>query len=466
LTMAIKGKKDTLVDLLLKAGADVNTKSYPSLFAAVDIVSPHLVNRLLQSGANPNSKFLTAEGKVYSNPLLSAIVHEQRSTEIVEALIKAGADLNQICSYKPGAQRTPFQSHDATPFHRLIEQGANAELLALAAKYGADPMIETGGKTAWKLAEPWVARLMVKFFLYPNAVSDAGVYVSLPEHHLVFPVVSRTSDNEAAPSLAAALSSVPKFLSKKQLDGLAPHNDYAHIVRSSGDDRFAQEILVNFTALSSGNVALPPLQWGDVIEFTSASYEDPEEGKRPPQPTGSSKETSTSDKWLTHLKRSSAFMRRHLPMPFELHYGDLQWNLTTGSWGLTDPHSNSVPASSLVDLLRPMWDDPALDRSRIVIERLSDEGGERFTIPVEMSKRYASITLAENDRIILKRLANEDMLEKRRLGVFATQPGSRYFRQVYKKQDPAFPPSLFHLIAAVFDDELLILPHPNLSELT
>ena len=129
------------VEVLLKAGADVNAKDKdgdtPLHAAAGDNSSPAVLEVLLKAGADVNAK--DADG----NTPLHGAAFNNSSPEVLEVLLKAGADVNA----KDTIGRTPL--------HAAAFNNPSPAVLELLLKAGADPRaLDTEGKTPHAVAKP------------------------------------------------------------------------------------------------------------------------------------------------------------------------------------------------------------------------------------------------------------------------------------------------------------------------
>jgi ankyrin repeat protein len=142
----------SIMKKLIEAGADVNAVSgrdqpnmgKPVLRYAIDSRSPEAVRILLESGANANELTNSPLLNVRNIPLLSHAIRKGVSIEIINALIKSGADVNQ-------------KAHlvDLTPLMIACKDGYTDAVKALLAA-GADPNIKNkqdGDRTALDYAK-------------------------------------------------------------------------------------------------------------------------------------------------------------------------------------------------------------------------------------------------------------------------------------------------------------------------
>ncbi|RFU23992.1 hypothetical protein B7463_g12349, partial [Scytalidium lignicola] len=139
-TAARDGNLD-LVNRLLDAGADVNqpdqtSGSGPALFWAVEGGSLRVVSRLLDAGADPNAPWRTS---IRSQATILAEACMRENTLVIEALLKAGADIHQYSG---------FRENNEPPIHTAARCG-NVDVIRVLIKHGANVNEQSqGGWTA------------------------------------------------------------------------------------------------------------------------------------------------------------------------------------------------------------------------------------------------------------------------------------------------------------------------------
>ncbi len=460
-----------MIEHLIAAGADVNLANSLGFTALMSAGWNHqegLIEYLLESGAEVNAIAKDDEGNVVDTPLFALIRQDSFPYHDIIRMIEAGADLNQRVDVDRFPSRDEKTFNGGTPFHKLVWYAfrglseVERRMLTVAASQGANPNLKTrDGETAWDLVKktsasrPMKLREMARIFLYPDVVTNEAVYVSLPENQVAFATLQQGDSPQANPAFTEALLPVKRYLSNLQQEGITPRGDYCHLVRQQEDGRFVEIERIHLDAVTQGSESLPSLRWGDVIEFTSEDFNS----------TRTTSQTSSSDKWLPELSRNASFFRRYLPLKIKLTYHDKTWELQASRFGIEDPGSKVTTASSVYTLIRPLIGDPQLDLSEVIIDRLPADGGDRFSFTSEAKKSYFSLN--EGDHIKLTSLEDEaDSHAKRTEGIFVSQVGTRYFQKVYHKHGHIpFSPTLYHLICAVFDNDFLVLPHPNFSKI-
>jgi ankyrin repeat protein len=93
---AIQNNQEKLVDMLLKAGADINTGSEDStpLLLAIQRQNWRLVRKLLHAGANLNKKCNCWNHERFGDVLVAAI--EKGCEAVIKDIIRAGADIDAL----------------------------------------------------------------------------------------------------------------------------------------------------------------------------------------------------------------------------------------------------------------------------------------------------------------------------------------------------------------------------------
>ena len=115
-----------LIHLLLKKGADPNTKAergYTALGLAISRGSPELIDILLNAGADPN--LVDGEGATAMSPL-EAAVSVGRSKEIVQRLLLAGADPRREVTKGSLLEVAKRRHPELVPL--LVQHGATGKL--------------------------------------------------------------------------------------------------------------------------------------------------------------------------------------------------------------------------------------------------------------------------------------------------------------------------------------------------
>jgi hypothetical protein len=139
---------------MLRKGVGVKAKD-DALMAAAANAHPEMVEVLLAAGANPNTSFATAHA--FFTPLGVAV--RAKSTEVIDILIRAGAELNP--------------KKNIFPLYFAMEQNDVGMVRALIAR-GADVNLKNvRGMTALMLASGSSTPEVVKVLL------DAGADVNL-----------------------------------------------------------------------------------------------------------------------------------------------------------------------------------------------------------------------------------------------------------------------------------------------
>ena len=136
-------KNPEVVTLLIKAGADVNTKSEDGVtalyMAAFGNENPEVFTVLIKAGADVNAK-----GRDDMTPLLVAAVSNV-NPEVITLLIRAGAYVN-----------AKTDEGGLTPLHFAATFNENPEILTLLIKAGADVNAKDNyGKTPLDSASDW-----------------------------------------------------------------------------------------------------------------------------------------------------------------------------------------------------------------------------------------------------------------------------------------------------------------------
>jgi len=138
LVFALEQDNRRLITALLEAGADPNTPtSSGQLPLAVAMSNPEMVRLLLQAGADPN----TVDG--HGNPLLFAAM-DSGSADSLNALIKAGADLNK----RDRSERTPLEYADSmylTEMAEILKAAGAGQGTASTAAVAEEPTIQSSG---------------------------------------------------------------------------------------------------------------------------------------------------------------------------------------------------------------------------------------------------------------------------------------------------------------------------------
>ena len=166
-----------LVNRLLDVGADVNrpdeaSDSGPALFWAVKGGFSKVVNRLLDAGADPNAACRTSVG---GRATILAEACMRQNTLVVEALLKAGADVHKY---------SDFRENNEPPIHTAARCG-DVDVIRVLVKHGADVNEQCqGGGTALHKAARGGRRDTVKALLleFHADLSLSLVNGSLPIH--------------------------------------------------------------------------------------------------------------------------------------------------------------------------------------------------------------------------------------------------------------------------------------------
>ena len=138
-----------MADLLIKAGAEVDAVDAEGMtpIALAMLRYPRLVQKLLDSGANPNGS--VGAGK--SNSLLMSAAH-LRKPEVVAALLAAGAEVNAV--ERDGGNTA---LHYAVKRGRRIgeaDDSARNEVVRLLMAAGANPLLkDAAGWSVRQIAE-------------------------------------------------------------------------------------------------------------------------------------------------------------------------------------------------------------------------------------------------------------------------------------------------------------------------
>lgn len=186
LCAAISGRCVECVDILITAGASVQTtnRTYP-LHTAVSCGYEELVDKLLDSGANPNSYSPLPRFK-YRFPLLVAAAAGFET--IVERLIRAGANPNKI-----------YDRH--TALELAVQKGTEGMVEVLLAS-GADPNSHATGQSPLEAAVRERRERIVKRLL------DAGADINVTHSPCLLYLAVLSRDNNILKLLLEAGSVV------------------------------------------------------------------------------------------------------------------------------------------------------------------------------------------------------------------------------------------------------------------
>lgn len=124
-------KLDTEVDIvkiLLESGADIDVRDIFGANAVIDACIENkdkILRLLLKAGANPNSKIIPNKLNRYNNSTAIIVACMEGHKEIVETLIKAGADVNATDKFGTSALYTAVFNERPDIVQLLITAGAH-----------------------------------------------------------------------------------------------------------------------------------------------------------------------------------------------------------------------------------------------------------------------------------------------------------------------------------------------------
>ena len=178
---ALRLKHDVLVDLLIKAGADVNvvsSKSETPLMYSMLNRDQNSVNLLIQAGADVNA--ISANGKT---TLVCSILNWDE--QCADVLIKAGADVNQIYGFNQSQSLGKSFPRTMNPNTQspltLATMKRNTKCMDLLIKAGADVnYVNAEGKTAFFMSCPCglkYMKLLLRSGAKINTVSGTGLNI-------------------------------------------------------------------------------------------------------------------------------------------------------------------------------------------------------------------------------------------------------------------------------------------------
>ena len=120
LACALAGEDARMVRALLEHGADPNLKDrkgFPPMHMAL---TREMVNLLIEYGADPDARYTSFEGDVGETALHNAAL--VRSPELVDVLIRAGADINALDGQGMSALDWAVLGSEADPYGPMTEE--------------------------------------------------------------------------------------------------------------------------------------------------------------------------------------------------------------------------------------------------------------------------------------------------------------------------------------------------------
>ena len=423
-----------------------------------------IVQRLLQAGADPNrftatSSSLDTNSKAWSHVSPMSLAQSRNKRETMRLLLAGGADPKQpdvlFSLIRAGDEEMLklFLDAGADPNARVKDElGQEETLLNSLLGYGySDPdkkrrLFEILLSHGAKPSETWIAngfsgapedirKLLYRRFVYPEWAKLPQVTGCNLERSIK--LAEKTGD--VAPANLAALHAAARMeIVSRNLIKEAPQA--ANVIRFKEDGSFS-ETFVDFTK----DETLPPLAWGDVVEFTS--------------PPGGNV-SATAFAW--HMRRylsatvtvevageKKAITLRGNRLVFDVTDDELPWS-TAGQlmdlyWQTGVPKDDLAGKGAVITVTRKNWPELRLDLPSEEAQRFEVQTGDHLTLTVPPS-------------------LEKSVEDERKTGVTVTAPGfpyMRFFRGVQKedaekKTLPPLLPTLAQVLAELYGGESAI----------
>lgn len=290
-----------VLEMLLNAGA--SGKDAGALAVALESKNAKLALLLLKLGADPNAR------DIKGDPLMVAALRTG-DTSVVKAMLDAGSD--------PGAATTSGGS-----LLRVAAQIGAVDGMALLADAGAKPEKEWADDR-YEGARRTSLRFLLDRFVLPSLSSKEEINLVVDSFGgIEVTNIARKGQRELAPSLSTWLSANDALVSYVEFMN-KPTVYHWRIWRKNGEGGLTE---IGFDP--GGDLPIPDLQWGDVVEARLMETDD--------RPVNYSRKNGIGAEVLWNLR-----MRQSFPVTIETG-GESREYMMRGDRVIFDPRENVLP---------------------------------------------------------------------------------------------------------------------------
>lgn len=391
LHVAVRSGYQENVKVLLASNAPVDAVTEKSqrtpLYMATSYALPEIVRLLLEHGASPN--LAVADGRT---PLHN--VCDLGLEELAMLLLEKGAEIDARINSGYTPLMTAATSEVPADFLiALVENGASLDA------------VQADGKSTLELASRANRVPLMRRFRYPEWVKEDSVRLSFPQ--LLYTHALATLDVEGGrpPGLADALLSwtdVPE--DNRSTYAARPEWSNARIFRRQPDSMSVIELQLRV------GEPLPELAWGDVIEVTTATWEQ-QQTERGGQYSDVSWELPSDIRGLLE-----AAVVRHVT----INMADIEKQLTLrGRLQIYNPLTDEAPLLPLGPLVRLLGGGASEHiHAKLVVHRRPDRGGGTITTQLDWSEAEQLI-LMDGDRIEVTPLPSNAQQKEPRISLIS-----------------------------------------------